>query len=127
MQFRQYAWLLGVAGMILAGLSTVGATALEPVSPRPLVHPAERTVGVVVTPDHVARPHPVGPFEAAWTLEGDAATTLRLQGRPEGRGKVRLIPSWPGCDVCADDDLELDPFDVPFLWYLIVEYPLVVC
>jgi hypothetical protein len=119
--------------MILAGLSTVGATALEPLSPRPLVRPPELTLGVVVTPNHGALPHTVGTFEIVRTLEGGAATSLGLRGKLDEGGRVRLVPGYPGCRTCLENDLELDlyddlfiPFDVPFLWHLLVASSLAV-
>jgi hypothetical protein len=143
MRRRQYTWWLVVAGIIVAGLSTVGASGLEPGSSRPLVPPAALPWGAAVTPDPVARPHPVATVEMARALEGGAATSLRLGRSLNEQGRVRLVPGSPGCPTCGGDDLELDlyedlfrpdlfrpdlfrPFDGPFLGPLRVASPLAV-
>jgi hypothetical protein len=142
MLLRQHARLLVVAGTILAGLAPIGATGLAPISPWQLGQPAERILESVVTAvtdrlpdratsDPVTLPPTLGTFAIGQCFKADAADgcslTRRFREGPDGRGKVRLIPEWPTCDVCASGDIILGPDGDPLIWNLIIEYPLAVC
>jgi hypothetical protein len=89
------------------------------------------TVGAVGTPEPVALPHTARTFKAVRSLEGGTATPLRFRGHREESGRVRLVPGYPGCRTCAENDIEQDPsiarepyedfflpFDGPFRFYL---------
>jgi hypothetical protein len=109
--------LLVIAGTILAGLSTVGRT-LPSQSQRQRVQQAAHICEVVVTAleyrlpdeaasDHITLPPTLRTVASVQLFKGDAADgcplSHRFRGGPEGLGKMKLIPSWPGCDlVCAN-------------------------
>jgi hypothetical protein len=114
MNLRKQGWWLVVAGAIIAATAHVGATVLEPVSPRQLVREAELIFEGVVTaveyrlsdvatPDHVALPHTFVTLTIEQTFKGEAATgsslTLRFQGGPDGQDRALLIPGVPLFDV----------------------------